>query len=92
MAYPIYYRVEVDWPHQHLFAGDLLRYDPTSSPEVVVFRRPHPNHGAILGAIEDGTLTPVAPDPTVVPLYSLRRSPPPTGPRPVRVLAFPESA
>lgn len=60
MRYPQYFIATRTWKHLGIWAGDTVRYDPTSSPEITVIRYLPPNHGALLLAIEDGALTPVS--------------------------------
>jgi hypothetical protein len=60
MRYPQFFVATRQWKHLGIWAGDTVRYDPTSSPEITVVRYLPPNHGALLLAIEDGALTPVS--------------------------------
>lgn len=60
MRYPQFFIATRQWKHLGIWAGDTVRYDPTSSPEITVIRYLPPNHGALLLAIEEGALTPVS--------------------------------
>ncbi len=54
----IWYRAEAMFPHLGLWPGDLVRYEPESPTPIELYRLLPPNHGALLGAIEDGALKP----------------------------------
>ena len=88
--YPHWYRATADVPHFGVWRGDLIRYNPTATPEMTVVRRLPPNHGGLLLAIEEGWVTRLADDPSVSSLAAAREprgdSPPPT-PAPGRVVA-----
>ena len=92
-AYPLWFTAAALHPLFGLWVGDVVRYNPLTSPSIVVVRYLPPNHGALLDAIERGVLTPVVADPSVVPLYRGEAGPPRWPARsagPPRVLAFPE--
>lgn len=59
MHYPIFFRVTQPVEVLGLWPGDVVRYDPTSSRTLELFRRLPPNHGALAGAVADGQLTPI---------------------------------
>lgn len=60
MHYPQFFTATRAWKHLGIWPGDTVRYDPTSSPEIVVIRRLPPNHGALLMAIEEGAVIPIS--------------------------------
>jgi hypothetical protein len=87
--YPILYRATADYPLFGVWRGDVVRYDPTRAPSIVVVRYLPPNHGGLLLAVEDGILTQISADPSVVPLHppvGPRVPPPPQSTRPARVI------
>lgn len=89
-TYPIWYRAVADYPQFGVWRGDLLRYDPTRSPELTVVRRLPPNHGGLLLAIEEGVFTPCDAEAGPVSLASRRvphGRPPRQSPLPGRVVA-----
>lgn len=92
--YPRWFRAEREFPLFAVLPGDLVRYNPTASPEITVIRRLPPNHGGLLLGIEEGVFTELVADPSVTSLASARVPPcppPRRSPLPVRVLAFPRA-
>ncbi len=80
MNHARWYRVTRPDSHFSLWEGDILRYDPTTSPEIQLFRALPPNHGYLLGLVEDGALTSCDAD---LPAHRLLSSPrPPASPEP----------
>jgi hypothetical protein len=95
--YPVYYTVEADYPLFGAWKGDVIQYDPTAHPSIVLLRYLPPNHGGLLLAVEDGAFKPAVPDPSVVSLHGGRApasGPSRSSPAPVKVLPLrrPESA
>lgn len=58
--WPVTYLAVRDVPELDLRLGDLIWYDPRVERPVRIIRYPFANHGAILGAVEDGAIQPLA--------------------------------
>lgn len=72
-----YFRAVRDFPHFGIWAGDSVKYDPTSPLTLTVVRHLPPNHGALLLAIEEGALMPVSGDLSAFSLPTPAPLPPP---------------
>lgn len=75
--FPVFFVAVANIPHFGIWKGDSVRYDPTSPYAITVVRHLPPNHGALLGAIEAGALTPIAGD---LAWRALSPAPPPPPP------------
>jgi len=87
--YPHWYRASAAYPLFGVWPGDLLRYDPTATPELTVVRRLPPNHGGLLLAVEEGAVSRIVADAGVSSLAGARArhgGPPPQSPPPGRVV------
>jgi hypothetical protein len=80
--YPVYYTVEADYPLFGAWKGDVVKYDPTAHPSIVLLRYLPPNHGGLLLAVEDEVFKPVSFDPSVISLHRGRVPSPASSPAP----------